>query len=540
MFAMSRAAAVVSLALVIGGCTMAPSARAAESARTACATTTSLGVVEGIAEGNLCAFRGIPYAAPPIGALRFRPPQPVGAWQGGLEATDGTRVCPQLRDQQSEDYPDGRSPYADEDCLYLNIWTPGSDHRKRPVMVFIHGGAATFGTGNEARYDGTRLAGSGNAVVINLNYRLGVLGWTELGGVDPAYRGSGNNGLRDQIAALTWIRQHVAEFGGDPQNITAIGQSEGAFSIGAMLATDHPNHLFRRVILESGTGYMAHLPALQAKLTPPHLDLAALRAMSTEEILQLQQQLLQALPGAAARAVYFGPYIDGKLVRGPALQRVRAGKAKGVDIVVGSNRDEMRYFAQFDPAVLKMTQADYSAFFPRRLDGRRQRMVAAYRAGRPGASESDIALAMLTDQGLRVPATRLAEAQSRWARTYVYQFDWEPNNKESLGAIHTAELPFVFGTLRFTGIPGGEDALRTGRARMTRLSEQMVDAWTSFARTGDPNAGRTAARPRWPLYTSATRETMIWNTRSKVVSAPRETERALWNAFDFNGLDLNF
>ncbi|MFI7037757.1 carboxylesterase/lipase family protein [Microbispora rosea] len=550
MFAKIRTAAALALALTIGVAVWTPPAGAAAAGdsadarsagvRGACATTTSLGAVEGRAAGSVCTFRGIPYAAPPVGALRFRPPQPTTSWHGTLRATDGSRVCPQFRDQQSEDYPDDKSVYADEDCLYLNIWTPATDHRKRPVLVFIHGGAATYGTANEPRYDGTTLAFKGDAVVVTLNYRLGMLGWTELGGADAAYRGSGNNGLRDQMAALTWVRRHVADFGGDPRNVTAIGESEGAFSIGAMLGTDHPSRLFRRVILESGTGYLAHEPALEAKLTPPNLDIAALRTMSTQQILQLQQQVLGALPNAAARAVYFAPYIDGTLVRGPVLQRVTTGHAKGIDIIAGSNRDEMRYFEQFDPAMRHMTQNDYDAFFPRQLDGQRRRMVAAYQAGRPGASEGDVALAMLTDQGLRVPATRLAEAQSKWARTYVYQFDWAPQDKDSLGAVHTAELPFVFGTLRFTGIPGGQQALATDRARMTRLSQQMVATWTSFARTGDPNARHTGDRPAWPRYTSTKRTTMIWDTPPHVAKAPRDAERALWDGFDFAGLDLNF
>ncbi|WP_433254943.1 carboxylesterase/lipase family protein [Streptosporangium sp. CA-135522] len=536
-----RATAVVSLAaaLALGGCAGRSTAQATGPSGTACTTTTSLGAVEGRTEKGICAFRGIPYADAPTGKQRFKPPRPAGAWRGTLKATDGTRVCPQFPDRQGEEYPDGRKVYTDEDCLYLNVWTPKADHGRRPVIVFIHGGAATFGTGNEARYAGTTLAAKGDAVVVSLNYRLGVLGWTELGGLDPAYRGSGNNGLRDQMTALAWVREHVADFGGDPGNVTAVGESEGAFSIGAMLGTDHPERLFRRVILQSGTGYMAHSASLSAKLTPRGLDLPALRSMSTQEILRLQEKLLGALPGAAARAVYFGPAIDGELVRGPVLQRVAAGHARGIDIIAGSNRDEMRYFAQFDPSVLKMTLREYGAFFPRELGKRRQHMIAAYRAGRPGASESDIALAMLTDQGLRVPATRLAEAQSRWAKTYLYRFDWEPGNDRSLGAIHTAELPFMFGTLRFVGVPGGQEALRADRARVSGLSDQMVEAWTSFARTGDPNAGRTVSRPAWPRHTPAERRTMIWDTPAKVVDAPREKERALWDGFGFPGLDLN-
>jgi para-nitrobenzyl esterase len=512
---MTLTKAALVLVLLVNGAAVQPAGTG-----TACAATTSLGEVQGTKGNGMCTFLGIPYAE----ASRFEAPRPAGPWHGTFQADDGTRVCPQFRDDVGEEYPDGRKVFTDEDCLRLNVWTPRPDRRKRPVLVFVHGGAATYGTANEPRYAGAKPAAEGDAVVVTLNYRLGLLGWTE---VQP---GSANNGLRDQIAALRWVREHIAGFGGDPANVTAVGESAGAFSIAAMLATDRPDRLFRRVILQSGSGYLVHSPTLQAKFTPPGLDPAALRAMSTREILDLQEKLLSAVPGAAGRAVYFGPHVDGRLVRGPVLERVAGGHARGVDVIVGSNRDEMRYFAQFDPSILQMTQREYGAFFPRELDARRKAMIAAYRSGRPGASESDIALAMLTDQGLRVPATRLAEAQSRWARSYVYQFDWEPDNAQSLGAIHTAELPFVFGTLRFTGVPGGQAALATDRARMTTLSDRMVRAWTSFARTGDPG---------WPRYTAAARRTKIWDIPSRVVSAPRERERALWNGFGFGGLDLN-
>lgn len=274
------AAALALTVTAVGG--VATSAAAADGDSTACVTRTSLGAVSGTAADGLCAFRGIPYAEPPVGERRFRPPQPVGPWKGTLKAVDGTRVCPQDRDVLSEDYPDDRKIYTNEDCLYLNVWTPRPDRAKRPVIVFIHGGAARYGTANEPRYSGTHLATKGDAVVVSLNYRLGVLGWTELGGLDPAYRGSGNNGLRDQLTALRWVKQHVADFGGDPANVTVVGESAGAASISAMLATDHPERLFRRAVLQSGNGAFVHTTAFEGRLAAafPVRDVAKLKAMS--------------------------------------------------------------------------------------------------------------------------------------------------------------------------------------------------------------------------------------------------------------------
>ncbi|RSM69032.1 carboxylesterase [Kibdelosporangium aridum] len=420
--------------------------------------------------------RGIQYAT----AARQQPPQLVD------NLTPGTaKVCPQFRDTISEEYPDDKPVYLDEDCLQLNVWAPRTG--KHPVMVFFHGGAARFGTANEPRYDGTNLARNGT-VVVTVNYRLGLLG-------------AGNNFLRDQMAALEWVQRHIESFGGDPRNVTAVGESEGAFSISAMLATDNPQRLFRRVILQSGSGYMVHAAA------PPPMDLTG---KTTLEILQLQERLVGGNP--LAGAVYFRPYIDGTLVKRPVIDAITAGNARGIDILIGTNRDEAKYFAQFDPAVLQLTLDQYRAFFPRELN--------LEQIARPYRNEPNVALAMLTDQTMRVPATRMAEAQLRWGRAYVYQFDWGP-------AVHTAELPFVFGTMSFTGIPGGQQAYDANPRAAKELSTQMQRAWTSFARTGNPGWAQY-----WP------RLTKIWDTPSRIAIAPKDAQRAAWDAYDFAALRI--
>jgi para-nitrobenzyl esterase len=509
--------------LVAAGLVLTPTAVGAAPTERGCAATTSVGRVAGKQVTTLCVYNGIPYAKAPVGELRFRPPRTAEPWRDTFQATDNTKVCPQFRDTQAEEYPDTKPIYTDEDCLRLNVWAPRTPGR-HPVIVFSHGGAARFGTGNEPRYDGSILARTGDAVVVTLNYRLGLLGWSELGGLDPAYRGSGNNGVRDQIMALEWVQQHIADFGGDPRNVTAMGESEGAFSLSAMLATDNPQHLFRRVVLQSGSGYMTHSPRLQESFNArlKGLSIDALKAMSPVELLDLQDKVLG--PGAVGGAVYFGPSIDGKLIKGPVIDQIRAGNARGIDVLAGSNRDEMRFFAQFDPSLLQFTQEQYSAFFPKALTARREKMINTYKSGRPAQSEADIALAMLSDQAMRVPATRLAAEQARWARTYVYQFDWAPRN--GLGAIHTAELPFVFGSLSFTGIPGGSVT-----EPVKALSRQMVCAWTAFARSGDPG---------WSPYRETSRVTRIWDTPSRIALAPGDAERAAWDGFGFPSLDLNF
>lgn len=421
---------------------------------------------------------GIQYAT----AARAQPPELVD----GVRETGRRTVCPQFRDDVSEEYPDDSQVYLDEDCLYLNVWAPRTSG-EHPVVVFFHGGAARFGTANEPRYDGTELAKNGT-VVVTANYRLGLLG-------------ANNNFLRDQIAALRWVQQHIGTFGGDPRNVTAAGESEGAFALSAILATDNPQRLMRRVILQSGSGYMTH-----ASPTPS----ADLTGLSTLEVLRLQEKMVGGNP--LAGAVHFGPYIDGELVRRPVLEALRAGNARGIDLLIGSNRDEMRYFAQFDPAVLDLTLDQYRAFFPRELD--------IDKVSRPYRGEPNVALAMLTDQAMRVPATRMAEAQRRWAKAYVYQFDWGP-------AVHTAELPFVFGTMRFTGVPGGQRAYDADPVAAKALSQQMRHAWTAFARTGMPG---------WPQY--YLRLTKVWDVPSRVTVAPKDAQRAAWNDYDFAALRI--
>jgi para-nitrobenzyl esterase len=516
--------------LVAAGLVLAPTAVSAAAPERGCATTTSLGQVAGKPAGALCVYSGIPYAAAPTGDLRFRPPQPAPPWQGTFQATDNTKVCPQFRDNMTEEYPDNKEIYTDEDCLRLNVWAPRT-RGKHPVIVFSHGGAARFGTGNEPRYDGTNLATDGDAVVVTLNYRLGLLGWGEFGGIDPAYQGSGNNGVRDQMAALEWVQAHIASFGGDPQNVTAVGESEGAFSLSAMLATENPQHLFRRVVLESGNGYMVHSPELQQSFSARMhgLSIATLKAMSPANLLDLQEKLLG--PSAIGGAVYFGPYIDGKLIKGPVIDQVKAGNARGIDLLVGTNTDEIKYFAQLDPSLSKMTQQAYNGFFPKQLAAQRDQMTATYKKNRSGQSDSDSVLAMLTDQSFRVPATRLAEAQNRWANAYVYQFNWAPKNPQSLGAIHTAEMTFVFGTKSFTGNPGAAEAYEANPGPMDALSDTMLCAWTTFARYGTPG---------WPQYREIGRITKIWDTPSRIAFAPREAERATWNGYNFPALTLNF
>ncbi len=514
------------------------------------------GCVAGIADGRVasareagvCAFEGIPYAAPPTGALRFRPPAPPRLWRGVLAATRLRAVCPQDRDLL-EEYPTARRRFTNENCLYLNVWTPRVDRRLRPVMVFIPGGAFVVGSASERIYDGARLAARGNAVVVTLNYRLGILGWLELGGLDRSYAGSGNNGLRDQLAALQWVQNNIRAFGGDPRNVTVFGESAGAISVSALLAINHPQHYFHRAILESGSGYLVHTRAYAEEIAQRHFkvggihSITQLKAMGVNEILDLQDAVYARAP-LFSGDTYFAPYVDGHLLPGPVVPRVAAGSARHIELLSGTNEDETEYWLLYNPALYSIAPTA-NPFFPVALAGREAAMIARYRADRPGVSDGAITLAMLTDQLFRMPQIRLAQAQARWQRhDYMYSFRWHVPYvaglppTQNLGAIHGIELGFVFGNLDLTSLPHHATTdPRELRARRL-LSNRIMDAWLSFARSGDPSAGHDRGVPSWPSYTAPRRATLVWGLTPRVLDAPQDGERALWAGETFNVWDF--
>ncbi len=483
-----------------------------------------------MAEGATCAYLGVPYAAPPTGARRFLPPAPAARWRGTLAATSAKPGCPQ-------DLSGGGA--GDEDCLYTQIWQPRTGGANKPVMVFLHGGADEYGAASEPVFDGSALAARGDAVVVSVDYRLGMLGWTELGGLDSRYAGSGNNGLRDEIAALTFVQRQIRGFGGNPRDVTVFGESEGGISISAMLAGDHPERLFKRAIVESGPGYLVHTQqyagdaAKHVLGTGDITSVAQLDAMSTHQLLELQSKAQQGVSGLAD-ALFFGPSIDGTLIPGPVADRIAAGSARNVDLMVGTTENETDYWALFAPQVLDLPLSAYRSF-PAALAAQKQQMFDRYSADRPGLPQGRVVNAMLTDQIFRVPTLRMAQAQARWRPTYVYQFDWHvpyavgAPEAQNLGAMHTEEVPFALGNLDLSDYPRGAATLAAERPQLTTLSTHMMDAWSTFAHTGHPG---------WPSYTPASRATKIWDVPERVENGPQEAEREMWDGFSFPAWDM--
>src|SRR5436190_11955457 len=409
---------------------------------------TRSGPVGGIARSGVLQFRGLPFAAPPVGARRWRPPEPPEPWTRTLDADRFRPVAPQPAPVFSL-VPQPPDLDVSEDCLYLNVFTPAADDRRRPVLVWIHGGGFETGSGRNHWYDGTAFARAG-AVVVTINYRLGVLGFLQLGG---AVAGSANRGLQDQVAALRWVRDNVAAFGGDPDRVTVFGESAGAMSIGALLGMPSAAGLFRRAILQSGATANVHDPAAAAEVTVRICarlgGMETLLAAPVERILEAQAEVsTEARRGIAG--LPFQPVVDGAVLPAPPLQAIRAGSAAGVQVLAGTTRDEMRLFLVTTPGFHDATDEGVVRRVERVVPGRGRELTSAYRAllG-PTATSGDVWAEIETDRVFRVPAIELAEAVAgRGDDAWMYLFTWEsPAADGVLRSCHALDVPFVWDTL---------------------------------------------------------------------------------------------
>jgi para-nitrobenzyl esterase len=494
---------------------------------------TALGRLEGVQLDGHQAFLGIPFAKPPTGARRFCAPEPAAPWAGvraanvfGNSAIQGTHPVPGM----------AASGPRDEDCLYLNVYTPAADSAKRPVMVWIHGGGFTLGSGSDALYNGAALARRGDTVVVTIHYRLGAFGYLYLGGHGgDAWGATANAGQLDQIAALRWVRANIAAFGGDPTNVTIFGESAGSMAAATLLAMPAARGLFRRAILQSGAANRVGDAETGAKLAARMLeklgiaekDAGKIREAPAEAILKAQLSM-----AAAGMGLPFAPIVAGNTLPVQPLAAVTGGAAREIEIIIGSNRDEMKLFnagvarAPLDDAALIER---VRKLLPKRAATRAGDLVSAYRQSREAqqlpATNLDLLDAIQGDEMFRIPSIRLAEAQRlHQAHTHMYLFVYEsPARRGALGACHALEIPFVFGTLdaptqdRFAGT--GPD--------VERLSANMMDAWLAFARRGDPSHAAIGA---WPAYDVQQRATMLFGRSSALANGPFDAERAAWDA----------
>jgi para-nitrobenzyl esterase len=497
------------------------------------------GKVRGTEERGVYVFRGIPFARPPVGDLRFQPPQPAEPWSGIRDASRFGPAAPQPERPAGVPGGGGSYPNQSEDCLYLNVWTPAADGARRPVLVWIHGGGFTIGTGGDPRYEGAALAARGNVVVVTLNYRLGALGFLHTPDF-PADAGiTANCGILDQIRALEWVRDEIAAFGGDPGHVTVFGESAGGMSVGTLLGTPRARGLFHRAILQSGAAHHAAAPdaaAVTAHAVLQDVGLSAeeaanLRSLPAERILEAQLRVAALNPGSG---MGFTPVVDGDLLPRPPLQAIADGLSGDIPVLIGSNLDEWKLMVASDPRVAGLTPEELAARLTAVLpeDAATPESVAraieiyrdALTARGTPVDPYEILCAFESDRWFAMPATRLAEQQSRHqSNTYAYLFTWRsPALEGRLGACHALDVPFVFGTINH---PVLRPFAGEGPAAES-LSKTMQDAWLAFARTGNPS---TAALGEWPRYRPDQRATMVLGERCHVENAPLAAQQVFWD-----------
>jgi para-nitrobenzyl esterase len=479
---------------------------------------TVYGKVGGRAADGIASFKGIPYAAPPFGVNRMRPPARPEAWEGVRDALAYGPTVPKPPYPKPYDELIPEPVIAGEDCLNLNVWTPDPGRAGLPVMVWIHGGAFVNGSSAVPLYAGDRFARDG-VVCVTINYRLGCEGFLFLDGASP------NRGLLDQIAALEWVQENIAAFGGDPGNVTIFGESAGAMSVTTLLAMPTAAGLFRRAIPQSGAGHHALPPdtaslvtaelARRLGIAPTWEDFAAVPA---DRLVTAQEQLsadiaAQPDPGRwreiAANMMAFEPVADGQILPARPIDGIAAGHGRGVDLLVGTNRDEHRLFLiptgvadATDDAIVHMTASAL---------GLSAHGLAAYAAATPSAG--DTLTAILTDWFFRIPAIRLAETHQ--GPSYMYEFAWgSPAFGGRLGACHALEIGFVFDTL-----DAEQGEALYGSSPPAELAAAMHKAWIDFARSGQPG---------WDAYSPATRATMTFALTSTLSHDPRPEQRTAW------------
>ncbi|MGV0794537.1 carboxylesterase/lipase family protein [Mycolicibacterium sp. XJ1819] len=504
------------------------------------ARTTS-GRVRGVARNGVAVFRGVPYAAPPIADLRFCPPQPVAPWTEVRDATQQAAACPQpglprLFDKlDPTESTDKFVERYDEDCLTVNVYTPAVDSAARPVMVWLHGGWFSVGSGNEPGYDGSNLCRTGDVVVVTVNHRLGALGFLSLAGHENGEFGaSANHGLLDIVEALKWVRDNIAEFGGDPSRITVFGESGGAAKISMLLGVRQARGLFHRAILQSGPMLRAVEPE-RAEATTTALfaelgvtSIQSLRELPVTKLIDAQSAVLGGpLGGLYGDGYRLAPTVDGRVIDQHPFAPVASPSSHGVPLLIGSCRNEASMLVAAVPGIDSMDpeqQVEMLAdnVFGHGLDD----LLEHYVSTRPASSVADRFLAAVTDQ-IRIGGITMAErAIAAGSGVHMYRVDHVPSvYGGKLGAPHTIDVGFAFAnTDAGAGITSPNRGLYRDRD-VPRLTLEISGAWIAFARNGDPTHDSLQT---WPNYDVDRRSTMIFGPRSGIVEDPDAAERELW------------
>ena len=505
---------------------------------------TMAGRVRGTIIDGVAAFKSIPYGAPTSGANRFMPPRKPVPWAGVRDALEYLGHAPQegLRPASRPELTDFSGPPdtspETEDCLTLNVWTPGLDQSaKRPVMVWFHGGAFSYGTANVARLQGSRLARRGDVVVVTVNQRLNIFGFLDLSAVGGAdFAASGNAGTLDMIAALEWVRDNIARFGGDPGNVTIFGESGGGGKVCTLLAMPSARGLFHRAIVQSGAAVRLREPDRAAKLTDAVLktlgltsrDLGKLQSLPMAQLLAAVEPALKAI-GPAPLPLFdrypFGPVVDGTIVPQHPFDQGAPVVSADIPLLIGDMKDEMASFLARDDKVWfrTLTEQEMHDRVAAVAGKHTDQVIETYRRLYPSANAAERLIATLTDSNFRIRSLIVAESKAKQAAApvYMYSFEWEtPVQGGRLKAPHALDVPFTFDTIDLTNATDRSEAAH-------RLAATMSGTWAAFAHTGVPEH---PSLPRWPAYDLASRATLMLDNECRIENDPRGETRQLWHA----------
>ena len=498
---------------------------------------TSVGRVRGLLDSGIHVFKGLPYGAPTGGKARFLPPSKPASWTGVRDAFEWGQRAPQPAAATDNAGLPTRDAAVGEDCLVVNVWTPGvNDGRRRPVMVWLHGGGFSTGSGSDRVYEGVNLAQRGDVVVVTINHRLNLFGYLHLGDLlGPEYAASGNTGQLDIMASLRWVKDNIAQFGGDPNNVTLFGWSGGARKIDALLATPAARGLFHKAIIQSGAQLRLYPRDMATELAarvlydlglkPPKL--AELQTMPIERLLAANAAVNQGIDSMWGRLGLFRmqgwmAVVDGVTVPDQPFDPVASAAHAQVPLLVGVNKHETAFNMRGDNAIMSraLTESELLERARQIAGTAAERVVKVYGELYPGTSPTERYVLLTTHRSHGYDTVTLADRRRDLGKApvYAYQFAWQPPaNAPGMMAHHGIELTFVFDlTSRVPGPTGGSPEAGP-------LAEKVRSAWVAFARTGNPS---TPALP-WPAY-DAKRSTMVWNNEPKVVRDPLGAERHLW------------
>lgn len=505
---------------------------------------TAYGKLRGKRENGVNLFKGIPYGGQVAGAYRFRRPAPLQPWTGVRDALE--LGAPSLQP------PRAHEPAPAEDCLFLNVWTPANDQQKRPVMFYNHGGGFVIGSGGKPEQDGANLARNFDVVVVETNHRLGLLGFLYLDEIaGEEYAGSGNNGLLDIIDGLQWVRQNIAAFGGDPDNVMIFGESGGGAKTSCLYAMPDAAPYFNKASIESGPGVRMLTPDLAARTTAWLLreleiapaDWRKLLSVPASEFLRLQSEIPMVPPSRRVTRANantddtgpagFGPVVDGVYLPTHPFDPTAPAISRDKPLMVGWNEDEYTFFAwqRGDISAFNLDWAGLEEKLTAQHGDDTPQILEAYRAAMPDASPTDIFVAIGSIGMMGLGSIEIAEkkATQQGAPAYLYHFGYKseeliPGTDYALGTPHAMDITFKFDNEALTD---RQDAPTGKRPERFVAAHTMAEFWTTFARTGHPAA---AGAPAWPAYDLVDRPSMRIDAQCEVINDRYSTELAMWRA----------